>query len=206
MTEKFEVVVNSSIGSNIVGKELKKAVNECYKALRTIERSKWQWAKALHEIDANDYWRTDYKDLETFFKDFGVSKATYYRVLAACSMLESVIIPNGYNEDQFPITKASLLAVLGNAVQNFIDQCKEKEIHIELMSKNELEKEIKKYRKSLDNAIDGNGEGENEEKEKKEAKPKAEIDGKDIVIKYDGKTYRMPLKELKKYEVKEEKE
>lgn len=206
MSERFEMVVNRTVVNSITNKDLQKQVAECFKALATVEKGHWQYAKALKEINVNDYWRVDFKNLDEFFKAFGVSKPTYYRCLTACNVMEKVLIPNGYNEQMISVTNASILSVLGNALEQFLNSCKASEKHIELMSKSQLEKEVRDYLKQINGAVPGNEETEQEEKEEKKQRPRAEIDGKDIVIKYEGKTYKLPLKVMKQYEVKEEKE
>lgn len=203
MSEKFEVAVNKSILNEITNADLKREVINCFKAAEIVNKGLWSYARALNQIKVNEYWRVNYDDMDSFLKKFELSKQTFYRNADAVDVLEKLLIPNGYNEKQFGVSKAYEFVVLQGDAQAFIDSCKLNEYHIENMTKEQLRDLIKKFRKSLDDAIDGDG--KNEEKEKKETKPKAEIDGNDIIIKYNGKTYKVPLKELKKYEVKEEK-
>lgn len=202
MTEKikkedYAVSIKRNAINEITNANLKKEVMKCYKALDKVNEGYWSFAKALYEINVNEYWRTDCNSVEEFLGKFEISKATYYRQIAAAKMLNNLLIPNGYTELNFDVTTASLFAVLKDGAQAFIDHCKTDGIHIELMTKEQVETEIKKFMKALDNAVSGNEETEKEEKKEKEVKPRIELVGKNtFLIKYNGKEWNITIKEL----------
>lgn len=197
MSEKFELSVKKSILNEITNADLKKEVINCFKAAEVVNKGLWSYAKALHQIKVNEYWRVNFDDMDTFLKKFELSKQTFYRNADAVEVLEKLLVPNGYNEKQFGVSKAYELVVLQESAQAFIDSCKVNGYHIEDMTKDQLRDLIKKFRKSLDNAIDGDGEEKEEKEEKKEPKPKIELIGKNkFLIKYDGHEWTVNAKQL----------
>ena len=193
----------------LTNKDLTKNIGELFKAVYTMEKGTWDFAEALHTIYVNKYYEDDYAgSVKKFFKAIGLADSTGYRMIQSVDCYKNSLEKYGYTKKQFPITKCFVMAVLGDSIDAFIDSSKAKGQCIEDMTKDQLQALVKAYLKSLNGAVDNEGEGEGEGEGKGEAKPKkvkAETDGKVITIYYEEKTYNIPVKDLKKYEVKEAK-
>lgn len=199
----YELVVNKNVTYKVTNAKMLENIERCFNALRTIDKGQWEYAKSIHEINVNDYWRTDFDSLEKFLKEFGVAKTTYYRCNNAVVVMEQILIPNGYSYENITFTKAAILSTLGNACTQFVDSLKSSGIDLVEMGQTELAEKVKAYIKQLKGAVNGakDEKDSEEKKEKNNDKPKAKISDDNIIIEYAGKTYSIPLKKLEKFEV-----
>lgn len=205
MATNYELTLKKSVTYEVTNAKMLKNIERCYKALKTIDKGQWEYAKSIHEINANDYWRTDFDSLEKFMDAFGIAKTTYYRCNNAVVVMEKILIPNGYSYETITFTKAAILSTLGNACEQFVNSIKSSGIDLVEMGQTELAEKVKFYIANLKGAVSGKkNEDEKEEKDKKaDTKPKAKINDDNIIIEYAGKTYSIPLKKLEKFEVVE---
>lgn len=189
------LVVSNNL-NQLANKGLKKELVSMLKAMETISKSTWNYAKAMHKIIDEEMFVDDFKTVKRFAKEcVKVAPSTITKYVNAVKGLK-VIEKYGYNENNFTVSKSNIIYSLGENAKSYLDYVTIKDIHIELMSEQEMVLNIKNFLGANEEAVEsGNNETETEAKEEVY-----------IEIEYNGKKYHIPESVLSKYEVTDEEE
>lgn len=189
----------------ITNKDLNKNLEKMVKALQSVKKGHWSFAKALYSIKVNQLYQDDFGTMENFYKAMdGIDKTFGSKCISAVDCLVNVLINYGYNEDNISVSNAYGLARLRDDLKPFLE--KYSEVHFGEITQRKLEEMIREWKNAKDDAITLN-----ETETEKETETETETKGVDVkafliddllTINIKNKVYGITLEELKEYEVK----
>lgn len=190
-------------GTEIKSKDLNKELSVMIEAVNTLDRSTWEFAKALAKIERLKLYESDFPSRRAFCKAVNVDASTMAKCITGVSVLEDYLIPNGYKAKDFTFNACYVLAKVGeDNLQMFLDSIKANNglPHIEQMSVKQLTDYVNKWLDKLNGAIDGQETETETETAKPENVVKALKNGLKII--FNEKEYFIKYEDLEKYEKK----
>lgn len=190
-------------GTEIRSKDLNNELSKMIEAVKTLDNSTWDYAKALEKIERLKLYESDFPSRRAFCKAVNVDAAVMAKCITGVVILRDYLIPNGYKEKDFTFNGCYVLSKIGaDSLQMFIDSIKanNNEPHIEKMSVRQLADYVNKWIAKKNGAIEGKETEAEAETEKPENSVKALKKGLKIV--FNEKEYFIKYEDLVQYEKK----
>lgn len=199
------LIILSSNDYAITNKDLNKNLERMIRALQSVKKGHWSFAKALYNIKVNQLYQDDFGTMENFYKAMdGIDKTFGSKCISAVDCLVNVLVNYGYNEDNISVSNAYGLARLREDLVPFLE--KYNNISFGEMTQRKLEEMIRDWKNAKNGAITINEtETETEkETETKGTEVKAFLIDDLLTINIKYKVYGITLEELKEYEVEKD--
>ena len=190
--------------THITNTDLKKELDNIVKAISTMEKSTWKFARALHRIESQKLYESDYGSARKFCEEKKLSSSTLTKAYKGVEVLDKVLIPSGYTEDDFTFNHCYVLDSLGDDLQKFIDEiiANNRMPKIEKMTVPQLSDYVKKWKSSADNVIDVEAKVKASAQETVEDENTIKALKNGLKIHFNGKDYFIKYEDLNQYEKK----
>ena len=202
------IVNNPTAISSLVNKDLRKNVTAMVQASNGLSKSMWKYAIAVHNIIEGELFKDDFKTQKAFAKAMDTNESTLSKFHSAVECVTNDLQNYGYSMENISYSNAYLLSTIEN-LDEFMGIYHETDFS--KIGKNQLEKLISAYKHPEKEAVDvtpneTEDEAETEEVEAEEVEAKkgditANITDGVLTFTYRKKTYSVPVKDLKDYQV-----
>ena len=202
------IVNNPTAISSLVNKDLRKNVTAMVQASNGLSKSMWKYAIAVHNIIEGELFKDDFKTQKAFAKAMDTNESTLSKFHSAVECVTNELHNYGYSMENISYSNAYLLSTIEN-LDEFMGIYHETDFS--KIGKNQLEKLISAYKHPEKDAVDvetkeAETEAEAEEVETEEVEAKkgditANITDGILTFTYRKKTYSVPVKDLKDYQV-----
>lgn len=202
------IVNNPTAISSLVNKDLRKNVTAMVQASNGLSKSMWKYAIAVHNIIEGELFKDDFKTQKAFAKAMDTNESTLSKFHSAVECVTNDLHNYGYSMENISYSNAYLLSTIEN-LDEFMGIYHETDFS--KIGKNQLEKLISAYKHPEKEVVDvepkeAETEAEDEEVEAEEVEAKkgditANITDGVLTFTYRKKTYSVPVKDLKDYQV-----
>ena len=202
------IVNNPTAISSLVNKDLRKNVTAMVQASNGLSKSMWKYAIAVHNIIEGELFKDDFKTQKAFAKAMDTNESTLSKFHSAVECVTNELHNYGYSMENISYSNAYLLSTIEN-LDEFMGIYHETDFS--KIGKNQLEKLISAYKHPEKEVVDvetkeAETEAETEEVETEEVEAKkgditANITDGVLTFTYRKKTYSVPVKDLKDYQV-----
>ena len=202
------IVNNPNAISSLVNKDLRKNVTAMVQASNGLSKSMWKYAIAVHNIIEGELFKDDFKTQKAFAKAMDTNESTLSKFHSAVECVTNDLHNYGYSMENISYSNAYLLSTIEN-LDEFMGIYHETDFS--KIGKNQLEKLISAYKHPEKEVVDveskeAETEAETEEVEAEEVEAKkgditANITDGVLTFTYRKKTYSVPVKDLKDYQV-----
>ena len=201
------IVNNPTAISSLVNKDLRKNVTAMVQASNGLSKSMWKYAIAVHNIIEGELFKDDFKTQKAFAKAMDTNESTLSKFHSAVECVTNDLHNYGYSMENISYSNAYLLSTIEN-LDDFMGIYHETDFS--KIGKNQLEKLISAYKHPEKEVVDV--ESKEAETEEAEAETEAEEEAKKgditanitdgiLTFTYRKKTYSVPVKDLKDYQV-----
>ena len=202
------IVNNPTAISSLVNKDLRKNVTAMVQASNGLSKSMWKYAIAVHNIIEGELFKDDFKTQKAFAKAMDTNESTLSKFHSAVECVTNDLHNYGYSMENISYSNAYLLSTIEN-LDEFMGIYHETDFS--KIGKNQLEKLISAYKHPEKEVVDvepkeaeteeAEAETEAEEVEAKKGDITANITDGVLTFTYRKKTYSVPVKDLKDYQV-----
>lgn len=202
------IVNNPTAISSLVNKDLRKNVTAMVQASNGLSKSMWKYAIAVHNIIEGELFKDDFKTQKAFAKAMDTNESTLSKFHSAVECVTNDLHNYGYSMENISYSNAYLLSTIEN-LDEFMGMYHDTDFS--KIGKNQLEKLISAYKHPEKEVVDvepkeAETEAEAEEVEAEEVEAKkgditANITDGVLTFTYRKKTYSVPVKDLKDYQV-----
>ena len=202
------IVNNPTAISSLVNKDLRKNVTAMVQASNGLSKSMWKYAIAVHNIIEGELFKDDFKTQKAFAKAMDTNESTLSKFHSAVECVTNDLHNYGYSMENISYSNAYLLSTIEN-LDEFMGIYHETDFS--KIGKNQLEKLISAYKHPEKEVVDvdpkeAETEAEADEVEAEEVEAKkgditANITDGVLTFTYRKKTYSVPVKDLKDYQV-----
>lgn len=202
------IVNNPTAISSLVNKDLRKNVTAMVQASNGLSKSMWKYAIAVHNIIEGELFKDDFKTQKAFAKAMDTNESTLSKFHSAVECVTNDLHNYGYSMENISYSNAYLLSTIEN-LDEFMGIYHDTDFS--KIGKNQLEKLISAYKHPEKEVVDvepkeAETEAESEEAESEEVEAKkgditANITDGVLTFTYRKKTYSVPVKDLKDYQV-----
>lgn len=202
------IVNNPTAISSLVNKDLRKNVTAMVQASNGLSKSMWKYAIAVHNIIEGELFKDDFKTQKAFAKAMDTNESTLSKFHSAVECVTNDLHNYGYSMENISYSNAYLLSTIEN-LDEFMGIYHETDFS--KIGKNQLEKLISAYKHPEKEVVEvepkeTETEAETEEVEAEEVEAKkgditANITDGVLTFTYRKKTYSVPVKDLKDYQV-----
>lgn len=202
------IVNNPTAISSLVNKDLRKNVTAMVQASNGLSKSMWKYAIAVHNIIEGELFKDDFKTQKAFAKAMDTNESTLSKFHSAVECVTNDLHAYGYSMENISYSNAYLLSTIEN-LDEFMGIYHETDFS--KIGKNQLEKLISAYKHPEKEVVEvepkeAEAEAEAEEVEAEEVEAKkgditANITDGVLTFTYRKKTYSVPVKDLKDYQV-----
>lgn len=202
------IVNNPTAISSLVNKDLRKNVTAMVQASNGLSKSMWKYAIAVHNIIDGELFKDDFKTQKAFAKAMDTNESTLSKFHSAVECVTNDLHNYGYSMENISYSNAYLLSTIEN-LDEFMGIYHETDFS--KIGKNQLEKLISAYKHPEKEVVDvepkeaeteeAEAETEAEEVEAKKGDITANITDGVLTFTYRKKTYSVPVKDLKDYQV-----
>lgn len=202
------IVNNPTAISSLVNKDLRKNVTAMVQASNGLSKSMWKYAIAVHNIIEGELFKDDFKTQKAFAKAMDTNESTLSKFHSAVECVTNDLHAYGYSMENISYSNAYLLSTIEN-LDEFMGIYHETDFS--KIGKNQLEKLISAYKHPEKEVVEvepkeAEAEAEAEEVEVEEVEAKkgditANITDGVLTFTYRKKTYSVPVKDLKDYQV-----
>lgn len=147
--ETVTVLMTLDTINALSSKSLKTSLRGMLRAMDTMNKNSWVYAKHVHSIMTDKDYETDFNSAAEFARFVGLSSAMITMYVNSVTFIETVGSEHGLTTENMTVGKAYTLSTLGENVNTFLDAMAKKGYNPAAFSDKALKELVKQYKDEL---------------------------------------------------------